>query len=123
MAPAPIRELRRVLRYRNMIVREATRFKNKTAGLLMEIGAEYNKEKLHGKKYFSSLLKELEDIPSSVRQLLGLSHASVEVFTACQRRLVNALKQHPLLQERVVRLMRTRGVLPIASRRGVLIME
>ena len=37
MAPAPIRELRRVLRYRNMIVREATRFKNKTAGLLMEL--------------------------------------------------------------------------------------
>ena len=33
---------------------QAVRMKNKMAGLLMEAGAEYNKEQLHGKKYFAS---------------------------------------------------------------------
>jgi uncharacterized protein (DUF736 family) len=26
--------------------------KNKMSGLLMEVGAEYNKQRLHGKEYF-----------------------------------------------------------------------
>src|SRR5512136_1766554 len=43
MAPADMRELRRVLRYRNFIVRMATTVKNKMSGLLMEVGAEYSK--------------------------------------------------------------------------------
>ena len=51
MAPEEIRELRRVLRYRNYIVRTAVKEKNKISGLLMEVGAEYNKRRLHGKKY------------------------------------------------------------------------
>ena len=54
MAPSEIRELRRVLRYRNLMRREETRMKNKTSGLLMEVGAEYNKRRLHGSKYFVS---------------------------------------------------------------------
>ena len=37
--PTALRRLRRVLRYRNLIVREAVRFKNRAAGLLMEVGA------------------------------------------------------------------------------------
>ena len=50
------RNMRRLLRYRNFLVRQATRMKNKTAGLLMECGVEYDSGKLHGKKYFSELL-------------------------------------------------------------------
>jgi hypothetical protein len=46
MAPSWIRELRRMLRYRNMIVREAVRMKNKICGLLMETGSLYNKKRL-----------------------------------------------------------------------------
>jgi transposase len=53
MAPMAIRDLRRVLRYRNLVVREATRMKNRIAGLLMETGTAYNKERLHGNAYFS----------------------------------------------------------------------
>jgi len=56
MAPSAMRELRRVLRYRNLVVRQATRMKNRIAGLLMETGTVYNKERLHGKAYFSELL-------------------------------------------------------------------
>ena len=47
MAPSAIRDLRRVLRYRNLVVRQATRMKNRIAGLLMETGTPYNKERLH----------------------------------------------------------------------------
>ena len=56
MAPSAIRNLRRVLRYRNLVVRQATRMKNRIAGLLMETGTPYNKERLHGRAYFSELL-------------------------------------------------------------------
>ncbi|WP_245531972.1 IS110 family transposase [Desulfobacter postgatei] len=38
MAPSELRELRRILRYRNHIVRTATQTKNKISGLLMEVG-------------------------------------------------------------------------------------
>ena len=55
MAPVAIRDLRRVLRYRNLVVRQATRMKNRIAGLLMETGTAYNKERLHGNAYFSVL--------------------------------------------------------------------
>ena len=39
MAPANLRELRRILRYRNHVVRNAVKVKNKISGLLMEVGA------------------------------------------------------------------------------------
>jgi hypothetical protein len=55
VAPAEMRELRRLLRYRNVVVAQAVRMKNKMSGLLIEVGAEYNKQQLHGKKYFTEL--------------------------------------------------------------------
>src|ERR1700687_5131953 len=70
VAPPRIRELRRLLRYRSLVVSEAVRMKNKMAGLLMETGALYVKEKLHRKKYFANLLEELEEVPESVIDLL-----------------------------------------------------
>lgn len=110
MAPAEIRELRRVLRYRNLLVRESVRFKNKTAGLLMESGAEYNKKKLSGKKYFERFLATVEDVPDSVLELLRLNRSAQEVFDQNQRRLLDGLQEHPLLAERVRRLMTIPGV-------------
>ena len=53
------RDLRRMLRYRNLLVRQATCMKNKMSGLLMEVGGVYNKKKLHGSKYFSQLLENI----------------------------------------------------------------
>src|ERR1035441_10108706 len=80
VAPPRIRELRRLLRYRSLVVSEAVRMKNKMAGLLMETGAVYVKEKLHRKKYFASLLEELEEVPESVIDLLRLSRGALEMF-------------------------------------------
>jgi transposase len=104
MAPCAMRDLRRVLRYRNLVVRQATRMKNRIAGLLMETGTTYNKERLHGKAYFSELLGNLQDMPQSVVELLKLSRGQVEFFANIQQRLLKGLRQHPELRERVKRL-------------------
>jgi len=110
MPPAQVRELRMALRYRNKLTREETRMKNKTAGLLMEAGAEYNKKKLHGKRYFDTLLDELDYVPESVREMARMSHESVKYFEAQQKRLVWELRENPALKERVERLMSIPGV-------------
>ena len=52
MLSEELRELRRILRYRNHIVRTAVKMQNKISGLLMEVGASYSKKRLHGKKVF-----------------------------------------------------------------------
>src|SRR5436309_8485428 len=49
VAAPQVRELRRPLRYRNLVVRESVRMQNKIAGLLMESGAPFHQQKLHGK--------------------------------------------------------------------------
>ena len=56
MAVPEVRNRRRVLRYRNLLVRQAVRMKTKVSGLLMETGIPYNEAKLHSKRYFSQLL-------------------------------------------------------------------
>ena len=110
MAPSHVRELRRVLRYRNFLVREATRMKNKTAGLLMETGAEYVKSKLHQKRYFSDLLNNIEEVPDSVRALLRMTRTNIEIFTSAQRQLLDALAHHDTLRQRVELLETIGGV-------------
>ena len=110
MAPSAIRDLRRVLRYRNLVVRQATRMKNRIAGLLMETGTPYNKERLHGRAYFSELLGSLREVPRSVVELLQLSRGQLEFFATIQRRLLKGLCQNPDLSERVARLQTIPGV-------------
>lgn len=110
MAPTELRELRRILRYRNHVVRMAVKMKNKISGLLMEVGAIYSKRRLHGKKYFAGLLERVEDIPPSVAELLSTSRSSLEAFQLVQKRLVEALRYNELIAERVRRLMSIAGV-------------
>ncbi len=110
MPPAHIRELRRVLRFRNMLVRQAVRMKNKTATILMDVGAQYNKKKLHGKKYFHELVDSLTDVPQSVIELLQLSRGGYEMFETCQNRLIKALSNHPKLNQRLELLRTIQGV-------------
>ncbi len=110
MAPEEHRNLRRVLRYRNLLVREAVKMKNKTAGLLMEVGAVYNKKCLYGKKYFDELLEGLDYIPDSVVDLLKISRSNLEIFTKLQKTLVAGLLADPQLNERVRLLMTIPGI-------------
>jgi transposase len=110
MLSEELRELRRILRYRNMIVRTAVKMKNKMSGLLMEVGATYSKEKLHRRKYFDTLLERIEDVPDSVKSMLQLSRSSLEMFEAVQKKLVRTLREDKLIRERVERLMSIKGV-------------
>ena len=110
VAPPEIRELRRLLRYRSMVVRESVRMKNKIAGLLMETGSPYNKEKLHRKRYFAELVKSLEEVPESVKDLLRLTRGAMEIFEATQKQLVKRLLADKGLGARVERLASIPGV-------------
>jgi len=110
-----MRELRRLLRYRQMVVAQAVRMQNKMAGLLMETGAPFVKSKLHGKKYFTQLLATLEEVPDSVKDLLRLSRGAREMFDSVQRRLVQRLLHEPRLEARLERLMTIPAVGPITA--------
>jgi transposase len=120
MAPAELRELRRILRYRSHVVRTTVITKNKISGLLMEVGAPYSKQRLHGRKYFTSLLERIEDIPPSVAELLKMSRSNLEIFQAAQKRLVESLRNNELLRERVSRLMTIPGIGEITALTWVL---
>jgi transposase len=110
VAPAGIRDLRRMLRYRNLVVQQAVRMKNKIAGLLMEVGTPYNKQRLHGKRYFQELLDSLEEVPESVKDLLRLSRGALEMFEATQKQLLGRLRADAQLSERAQRLESIPGV-------------
>jgi transposase len=113
--PPEMRDLRRLLRYRNMVVRQSVRMQNKMAGLLMESGTTFVKDKLHGKKYFSELMKSLEEVPESVKDLLRMSRGSMEMFESTQKQIVQRLLSERALGQRVERLMGIRGVGPITA--------
>jgi transposase len=113
--PPQLRDLRRLLRYRNLVVQQSVRMQNKMAGLLMESGTAFNKQKLHQKKYFADLMKSLEEVPESVKDLLRMSRGSMEMFQSTQKQLVKRLLSEPALEQRVERLMRIRAVGPITA--------
>src|ERR1700689_5919526 len=71
--PPELRDLRRLMRYRQMMVQQSVRMHNKTAGLLMESGVFFRKTKLQGKKNFADLIKSLSEVPDSVKDLLRMS--------------------------------------------------
>src|SRR5271169_1266600 len=110
VAPAEIRELRQMLRYRSLVVEQAVRMKNKMSGLLMEAGAEYNKQQLHGKKYFTKLLDTVTEVSESVKDLLRLSRGAMEMFETTQQQLLGRLRSDPRLAERVILLRSIRAV-------------
>lgn len=115
MAPAWMRELKRVLRYRKLLVRQMVQLKNRSAGLLMQCGERYNKQKLHGRDYFAQLLPRLQETPESARGLLRLGHQQIHHLRTLEKQLVLDLTRHPLLAERIERLQTIPGVGPLTA--------
>jgi transposase len=101
MLPPRLRELRRMLRYRNLLVGQTTRLKNKISGLLMQTGVEYNKSRLHGQRYFQQLIGSLEAVPDSVVGLLRMSRHSLDFLKALERKLLRTLLEDEPLRQRV----------------------
>ena len=120
MAPTPIRDRRRVLRYRNLVQRQAVQMKNRISGLLMETGVSYNKLRLHRMGYFQQLLSSSDQISDSVRPLLKLCREHIDRSIRLDRTLLRSLEQDPMLSERLQRLRTVPGVGPITALTWVL---
>ena len=120
MAPTEIRDRRRVLRYRNLLQRQAVQMKNRISGLLMETGVTYDKLRLHRMGYFSRLLSTNEEIDDSIRPLLKLCREHIDRSLQVNRALLRSLQQDPILTERLRRLRTVPGVGPITALTWVL---
>ena len=114
MASTAIRERRRTLRYRNLLVRQMVQMKNKISGLLMEAGVNYNKQRLHKAGYFRELLATNPDIDEGLCALLRLCRETV-VRLQKAGVLWCALERDALLVERVEQLMSIPAVGPITA--------
>jgi transposase len=115
MAPTAIRERRRTLRYRNLLVRQMVQMKIKISSLLMEAGVSYNKQRLHKAGYFRELLATNPDINEGLKPLLQLCRETVERLQKTESALVRSLERDSLLMDRVERLMTIPAVGPITA--------
>ncbi len=110
MASTEIRDRRRTLRYRHLVVRQVVQMKNRISGLLMESGVSYDKQRLHKMGYFTELLSTNEEIGDSIRPLLRLGREHILRGQRLDRALISSLERDPLLSERLRRLRTIPGV-------------
>lgn len=107
--------LRRQMRFRRGVVNEQTRFKNSTAGMLMQAGVEYERRRLHGKRYFQELMRANGWVSAELRPLLRFSREQIETLQRMDKALVKLLENHPQLQQRVEALQKIDGVGPVTA--------
>ena len=115
MASTQIRDRRRTLRYRHLLVRQMVQMKNRVSGLLMETGVSHNKQRLHKVGYFRELLSTNPEIDESIRPLLRLSRETIVRLQKTEYALVSSLQRDPMLAERIRRLRTVPGVGPITA--------
>jgi transposase len=120
MTSTEIRDRRRTLRYRGLLVKQMVQMKNRISGLLMETGVSYNKQRLHKVGYFADLMSSNEEIDDSIRPLLKLSRETIARSQKLDYALVSSLERDPLLAERLERLRTVPGVGPITALTWVL---
>jgi transposase len=110
MASTEIRDRRRTLRYRHLVVRQMVQMKNRISGLLMESGVSYDKQRLHKMGYFTELFSTNQEISDSIRPLLRLGREHILRGQRLDRALISSLERDPLLSERLRRLRTIPGV-------------
>jgi hypothetical protein len=99
VASTAIRDRRRVLRYRDLMVKQMMQMKNRVSGLLMETGVSYNKQRLHKVGYFGELMSTNAELSDAVRPRLNLIHDMIRRSEKLEYNLVNSLEREPLLGE------------------------
>src|SRR5437667_2484957 len=104
MDSTEIRERRRTLRYRSLLVRQVVQLKTRAASLLMETGVSYDRQHLHRLGVIPELLARKDAIDQSIRPLLRVSHDSILRLRHIETALIRSLQRDPLLAERVRRL-------------------
>jgi transposase len=115
MASTEIRDRRRTLRYRHLLVRQMVQMKNRISGLLLETGVSHNKQRLHKVGYFRELISNNKEVQESIRPLLRLSRETIVRCQKTEYALVSSLQRDPLLAERIKRLRTVPGVGPITA--------
>ena len=115
MVSTEIRERRRTLRYRNLLVQQAVQLKNRISCVLMQAGVTYNQEKLHHAGYFKELLTSNPDIDETLRRLLHQCREGLVRLRKTEGALVRSLERDPFLAKRVERLMSIPAVGPITA--------
>jgi transposase len=115
MASPEIRDRRRTLRYRHLLVRQMVQMKNRISGLLMETGVSHNEQRLHKVGYFRELLSTNREVQESIRPLLRLSRDTIVRCQKTEYALVSSLQRDPLLAERIKLLRTVPGVGPITA--------
>jgi transposase len=115
MASTEIRDRRRTLRYRNLVIKQIVQMKNRISGLLMGTGVSYNKQRLHKVGYFAEFMTTSEEVDESIRPLLKLSPDMISRSQKLDYALVSSLQRDPVLKERLRRLRTVPGVGPITA--------
>jgi len=115
MCSTEIRDRRRTLRYRHLVIRQMVQMKNRVAGLLLEGGVSYDRPRLHHQGYFTALLASNEEISDSIRPLLKLSREHILRAQRLDSALIASLEKDPLLSDRLRRLRTIPGVGPITA--------
>jgi transposase len=115
MVSTEIRDRRRTLRYRHLIVRQMVQMKNRVSGLLLETGVSHNKQRLHKVGYFAELLATNKDVDDRIRPLLRLSRDTIVRLQKSDYALVSSLQRDPILAERIKNLRTVPGVGPITA--------
>ena len=115
MVSTEIRDRRRTLRYRHLLVRQMVQMKNRVSGLLLETGVSHNKQRLHKVKYFRELLENNKEVDESIKPLLRLSRETIVRLQKTDYALVSSLQRDPLLSERLKNLRTVPGVGPITA--------
>jgi transposase len=109
--------LRRQMRFRRRMVEEEVRFRNKTAGLLMECGIEYDGRRLHGKRYFAGVLQQLgeREGDQELRPLLEFNRRQIDTLRQMSKQVIRMLSRRPQLAARVEALRKIDGVGPVTA--------
>jgi transposase len=115
MATTEIQDRRQILRYRQLVLRQAVQMKNRVSGLLMETGVSYDKLRLHRMGYFGDLMSSSEEIRDNIRPLLGICREHINRSIRLDTALLRSLERDPLLAERLRRLRTVPGVGPITA--------
>ena len=116
MVSTEIRDRRRTLRYRHLLVRQMVQMKNRVSGLLLETGVSHNKQRLHKVGYFRELLATNKEVDESIRPLLQLSRETIVRLQKTEYALVSSLQRDPLLARTDTERLRTvPGVGPITA--------
>jgi transposase len=106
MASTAIRERRRTLRYRNLLVRQMVQiahpcFHQQQADLVFS----YNKQRVHKAGYFPKVLATNPDIDEGLVSLLRLCRDTVVRWEKTESALIRSLERDAFLVERVEHLM------------------